>query len=69
MRSSAECKNDGIPFGENEKEAPASEKQKKRLSELIEKHKLVLDVEIQSMKDSKNPIYGVRDWGGFVLLH
>lgn len=23
----------------------------------------------KSMKDSKNPIYGVRDWGGFVLLH
>ena len=23
----------------------------------------------KSMKDSKNPKYGVRDWGGFVLLH
>lgn len=23
----------------------------------------------KSMKESKNPIYGVRDWGGFVLLH
>lgn len=23
----------------------------------------------KSMKESKNPIYGVRDWGAFVLLH
>jgi len=23
----------------------------------------------KSMKDSRTPIYGVRDWGGFVLLH
>lgn len=23
----------------------------------------------KSMKENKNPIYGVRDWGGFVLLH
>lgn len=41
------------------KEAPASEKQKKRLSELIEKHKLVLDVEIQSM--TKNEVSRLTD--------
>lgn len=41
------------------KEAPASEKQKKRLSELIEKHKLVIDVEIQSM--TKNEVSRLTD--------
>ena len=41
------------------KEAPASDKQKKRLSELIEKHKLVIDVEIQSM--TKNEVSRLTD--------